>query len=302
MLSKNYEVWGLIRRHSQPNTSRIDHILNKINLIDGDLADQNSLYHAIEVSQPEKLFHLGSMSFVGTSWDQAEHTLNITGLGSLRVFEAVRKINKDIKILQASSSEMFGAVTESPQTENSILAPKSPYGVAKTMAYHQSMVHRQSYGMFISNSICYNHESNRRSIEFLTKKVTDGLAKIHLGLSDTIRLGNLDSSRDWSHAKDVVRAMDMILNHSVADNFVVASGIEHSIRDLLDIGFEHIGISDWSKFITQDPRYMRPNDLTTLRGDATKIRSQLGWKPEISFKQMITEMIDFDIERLQNNS
>jgi GDPmannose 4,6-dehydratase len=301
--SLNYDVFGLIRGQKD-SPAKID--LNKIanlRLIHGDLTDLPSLIRALEISTPDEVYNLGAMSFVGMSWSQAELTGDVTGLGALRILEAMRIYCQSdmskIRFYQASSSEMFGKVAETPQNENTKFHPRSPYGVAKTYAHYMTMNFRESYGLHASSGILFNHESPHRGLEFVTRKITNGVARIHLGLQDKISLGNLEARRDWGFAGDYVEAMWMMLQQPEGDDYVIATGIAHSVRDLLDEAFEVINVSSWEDYVNIDREFFRPAEVDLLLGDPSKALLKLGWKPKKSFKEMISEMVEFDIQRNQ---
>ncbi len=298
LLEKGYKVYGLDRRSSTLNIGRIEHLIDKIELLDGDLTDQSSLNKAIEISQPNEVYNLAAQSFVGTSWKQAELTGNVTGLGVTRMLEAIRNENKNIKFYQASSSEMFGKVQETPQNENTQFYPRSPYGIAKVYGHWITINYRESYGMFAVSGILFNHESPRRGIEFVTKKITDGVARIHLGLTKELKIGNLDSKRDWGFALDYVEAMWMMLQQDELEDYVIATGETHSIQEFVEEAFRLVGL-DWKDYVKQDPRFMRPAEVDYLRGDATKAKEKLGWKPKVSFKELVKMMVEYDIKRLE---
>lgn len=300
LLSKGYTVYGLIRRLSTPNLWRIEHILDEINIIEGDMTDQTSLVKALEIAKPDEIYNLAAQSFVGTSWTQPVLTGNINGLGVVRLLDVVHSIGLDTKVYQASTSEMFGKIRESPQNENTPFYPRSPYGVAKVYAHWICVNYRESYNMFIGSGILFNHESPRRGIEFVTRKITDGVARIHLGLKKEIILGNLDAKRDWGYAEDYVYAMWLMLQHSEPDDFVIASGKNHSIRDLVKIAFKEIGIDDWEKYIKTDPKFIRPTDVDVLLGDASKAKKILGWELKVSFEEMIKKMVQSDLKRVES--
>ncbi len=299
LLSKGYKVNGLIRRLSTPNLWRIEHILDDINLIEGDMTDQTSLVKAIKMSEPDEIYNLAAQSFVGTSWTQPVLTGNINGLGVVRLLDAIYSTGNETKIYQASTSEMFGKIKESPQNENTPFYPRSPYGVAKVYAHWICVNYRESYNMFICSGILFNHESPRRGIEFVTRKITDGVARIHLGLKKEILLGNLDAKRDWGYAKDYVYAMWLMLQQSKPDDFVVASGKNHSIRDLIQVAFKEIGIDDWEKYVKTDPKFIRPADVDILLGDSSKAKNKLGWEAKTSFEEMIKIMVQNDIKLIE---
>ena len=300
LLDKGYEIYGLVRRLSKPNLDNIENIVDSINLIDGDLADQASIMNAVEKSRPDEIYNLGAQSFVATSWQQAEYTCNITGLGAFRVFEAARmarKIKEDIKIYQASSSEMFGD-SPPPQNELTQLNPRSPYGAAKAFAHNMAKVYRDSYNMFISCGILFNHESERRGIEFVSMKIANAVARIDAGLQDKLKLGNLDARRDWGYTKDYVGAMWMMLQQEKPDNFVVATGENHTIREFAEIAFDHIGLN-WQDYIVIDKTFFRPAEIYDLKGDYSKAKKILGWEPKTQFKDLVRIMVDSEINKLQ---
>ena len=297
LLDKGYKVYGMERRSSSKNRTNTSHLEGKITFINGDLSDQNSLLRCVKESNPDEVYNLGSQSFVGESWNTPEQTSDVTGLGVLRVLEAIREYGKEIKFYQASTSEMFGRM-ENFANENTLFYPRSPYGVAKLYGHWITVNYRESYDMFNVSGILFNHESERRGIEFVTRKITDGIARIHLGLRDKIVLGNLDTKRDWGYAPDYVESMWMMLQQDEPDDYVVATGKIHSLGEFLDSAFQHIGITDWEKYVGQDERYMRPADVFYLAGDSTKAREDFGWTPKTSFEEMISKMVANDIELL----
>ena len=296
LLTKDYEVFGMERRTSYPNRLNTKHLEGKITFINGDLSDQNSISRCIKECDPDEIYHLAAQSFVGESWNTPEQTGDVTGLGVLRVLEAIREYGKPIKFYQASTSEMFGRMVENPAKETTPFYPRSPYGVAKLYGHWITKNYRESYDMFNVSGILFNHESERRGIEFVTRKITDGVAKIKLGLEEHLLLGNLDSKRDWGYSPDYVESMWMMLQQDNPEDYVIATGKDHTIREFLDIAFNHVGISDWSKYVKQDERYMRPAEVAVLCGDSTKAREQLGWKPKTSFEQMVANMVDNDLK------
>ena len=298
LLEKGYEVYGMERRTSSPNRTNTSHLEGKITFLHGDLTDQNSLVRCLKESEPNEVYNLGSQSFVGESWNTPEQTSDVTGLGVLRMLEAIREYGKEVRFYQASSSEMFGRMVENPATENTPFYPRSPYGVAKLYGHWITKNYRESYDMFACSGILFNHESERRGIEFVTRKITDGVAKIHLGLQDKIILGNSDSYRDWGYSPDYCEAMWLMLQQDTPDDYVIATGETHSIREFLDVAFKHIGITEWDKYVGQDPRFMRPAEVDVLRGDSSKALSELGWKPKTSFRQLVEKMVKNDIKRL----
>ena len=298
LLEKEYEVYGMERRSSSKNRTNTGHLEGKINFINGDLTDQNSLFRCIKESDPDEVYNLGSQSFVGESWNTPEQTSDVTGLGVLRVLEAIREYGKGIKFYQASTSEMFGRMVENPAKETTPFYPRSPYGVAKLYGHWITKNYRESYDMFNCSGILFNHESERRGIEFVTRKITDGVARIHLGLRDDITLGNLDSKRDWGYSPDYVKSMWLMLQQDEPDDYVIATGKSHTIREFLDAAFQLFGIVLWDDYVKQDPRFMRPAEVDVLRGDSTKARDELGWTLSTSFQEMISKMVSNDINLL----
>ena len=297
LLDKGYKVYGMERRSSSKNRTNTSHLEGKINFINGDLSDQNSLFRVIKESDPAEVYNLGSQSFVGESWNTPEQTGDVTGLGVLRMLEAIREYGKPIKFYQASTSEMFGKM-EKFANEDTKFYPRSPYGVAKLYAHWIAKNYRESYDMFNCCGILFNHESERRGIEFVTRKITDGVAKIHLGLQDKIILGNLDTKRDWGYSPDYVESMWLMLQQDEPNDYVVATGKIHSLEELLITAFSEIGITDWKKYVGQDERYMRPADVFYLAGDSSKAKEVLGWKTKTSFDDMVSKMVTNDIKLL----
>ena len=297
LLEKGYEVYGMERRTSYPNRLNTSHLEGKITFLNGDLTDQNSLRRCLVKSNPHEVYNLAAQSFVGESWNTPEQTGDVTGLGALRMLEAIREYGKDVRFYQASTSEMFGRM-EHFADENTVFYPRSPYGVAKLYAHWITVNYRESYDMFNCSGLLFNHESERRGIEFVTRKITDGVAKIHLGLEDYITLGNLDAKRDWGYSPDYVKSMWLMLQQDEPDDYVIATGVEHSIRDFLNAAFDAVDITDWEKYVLQDERFMRPAEVAVLCGDSTKAREVLGWEPETSFKQMVSNMVANDIDLL----
>lgn len=295
LLDKGYDVYGVVRRLSTPNTTRIEHIVDKIFLLEGDLTDQSSLNIAVQTSQPDEVYNLAAQSFVATSWNQPVLTGDVTGLGTTRILEAIRQFCPTAKMYQASSSEMFGKA-EVPQNETTPFHPRSPYAVAKVYAYHATVNYRESYGMFCCNGILFNHESPRRGIEFVTRKITDGVARIYHGLSKELRLGNLDAKRDWGFAGDYVKAMHLMLQQENPDDYVIATAESHSVKEFVDLAFAEAGLN-WEKYVAQDERFMRPADVPDLRGDITKAKRILGWEPETKFNDLIRMMVKADLEK-----
>ena len=299
LLEKGYVVYGMERRSSYKNRENTGHLETNKNFhfITGDLTDQNSLFRTLKESDPDELYNLGSQSFVGESWNTPEQTGDVTGLGALRVLEALREYGQSIKYYQASTSEMFGKMKKLAN-EDTPFYPRSPYGVAKLYAHWITVNYRESYDMFNCSGILFNHESERRGIEFVTRKITDGVAKIHLGLQDKIILGNLDTKRDWGYSPDYVESMWMMLQQDKPQDYVIATGKVHSLEEFLDMAFQHIGIIDWKKYVGQDERYMRPADVFYLAGDSSKAKEVLDWKPKTSFEDMVSKMVANDIRRL----
>jgi GDPmannose 4,6-dehydratase len=299
LLEKGYEVFGVIRRSSAPNFWRIEHLLDRIELRPGDLLDQLSLVRLIQSVKPHEFYNLAAMSFVPASWDQPMLTAEYNSQGVTRVLEAIRQVDPQIRLYQASSSEMFGKVREVPQTELTPFYPRSPYGVSKVFGHYITVNYRESYGIFACSGILFNHESPRRGIEFVTRKVTDGVARIKLGLTDTLPLGNLDARRDWGFAGDYVRAMWMMLQQDEPDDYVISTGVAHSVRDLVDTAFAHAGL-DPGKHVKLDKAFLRPAEVEHLIGDCTKARGRLGWRPAVDFKGLIEMMVDADLKRLDS--
>ena len=299
LLNKNYEVFGMERRSSVKNRTNTGHLENQITFINGDLTDQNSLVRCLRESNPDEVYNLAAQSFVGESWNTPEQTSDVSGLGVLRMLEAIREYGKDIKFYQASTSEMFGRMVENPAKETTPFYPRSPYGVAKLYGHWITKNYRESYDMFNCSGILFNHESERRGIEFVTRKITDGVARIHLGLEDYITLGNLESKRDWGYSPDYIKCMWLMLQQDEPDDYVVATGKDHTIREFLDAAFKHIGVSNWDKYVKQDPRFMRPAEVDVLRGGSTKARDVLGWQPETTFENMVSKMVKNDIDLLR---
>jgi len=296
LLDKGYEIYGLIRRLSTPNFTRIEHIIDRITFLEGDLTDQSSLNIAMQTAQPDEVYNLAAQSFVATSWNQPVLTGDVTGLGVVRILEAVRHFSPDARFYQASSSEMFGAAQEIPQSEKTVFHPRSPYAVAKVYGYYSTINYRESYGLFACNGILFNHESPRRGIEFVTKKITDGAAKIHCGLCKELHLGNLDARRDWGFAGDYVKAMWLMLQQNEPDDYVIATGESHSVKAFVDQAFSIVGLN-WQDHVKTDERFMRPADVPELRGDASKANERLGWKPTTSFKELVSMMVKEDVRK-----
>ena len=300
LLTKGYTVYGMERRSSTPNRTNTKHLEEKITFLNGDLTDQNSLLRCLKESNPDEVYNLASQSFVGESWNTPEQTSDVTGLGVLRMLEAIREYNPKIKFYQASSSEMFGRMVENPAKETTPFYPRSPYGVAKLYGHWITKNYRESYDMFACSGILFNHESERRGIEFVTRKISDGVARIKLGLEDHITLGNLDAKRDWGYAPDYVEGMWMMLQQETPEDYVIATGETHSIKDFLTEAFNHIGIKDWEPYIKQDPRFMRPAEVDVLRGNSSEADLHMGWKPKTNFSELVKKMVDNDLELLKN--
>jgi len=297
LLERGYEVTGVVRRASAPNLWRIEHLIDRISLRPADLLDQLSIVRLIDDVKPHELYNLAAMSFVPASWDQPLLTGEYNSMGVTRVLEAIRHVDPGIRVYQASSSEMYGRVREVPQTEMTPFYPRSPYGVSKVFGHYITVNYRESYGMFAVSGILFNHESPRRGPEFVTRKVTDGVARIKLGMADHLPLGNLDACRDWGYAGDYVLAMWMMLQQDKADDYVIATGVSHSVRQLVEVAFGHAGL-EWQKYVRTDPALLRPAEVDHLIGDASKAKKVLGWKPSVSFEQLIAMMVDADMTRL----
>ncbi|MEY3423707.1 MAG: GDP-mannose 4,6-dehydratase [Ilumatobacteraceae bacterium] len=298
--AKGYEVFGLVKGQNNPKAESIRDEFPFVQLVPGDLADFSSLVSALEMSQPDEVYNLGAISFVAMSFNQAELTANITGLGVLRMLEAIRLVGgarkNPIRFYQASSSEMFGKVRETPQTEVTPFHPRSPYGVAKVFAHDITVNYRESYDMFACSGILFNHEGPRRGLEFVTRKITNSVARIKLGLQSELVLGNLEAKRDWGYAGDYVEAMWLMLQQPKADDFVVATGVTHSIEQLLEVAFNAAGLKDWRQYVRQDERFFRPAEVDLLIGDATKAKTKLGWQPKVGFNELIEMMVRHDID------
>jgi len=300
LLAKGYDVYGMVRRTSTVRYERIQHIQNRLHLVQGDMGDLSSLITAISTVEPDEVYNLAAQSFVPTSWNQPVFTGDITGLGVTRMLEAVRAVNPAIRFYQASSSEMFGKVREVPQKETTPFYPRSPYGVAKVYGHWITVNYRESYDLFTCSGILFNHESPRRGMEFVTRKVTYHAAKIKLELANEIRIGNLDSKRDWGFAGDYVRAMWLMLQQDKPDDYVIATGHTHSVERLLEVAFAHVGLN-WRDYAVQDQRFMRPAEVDLLVGDPTKAKQALGWGPEVSFEELIGMMVEADLKKLSDN-
>ncbi len=297
LLEKGYSVVGIVRRTSHDSYERIGHLLDKVSILPADLLDQHSLTTVIGDVKPDEIYNLAAQSFVPTSWTQPVLTGEFTALGVTRILEAMRLAHPKARFYQASSSEMFGAVQETPQTESTPFYPRSPYGVAKVYGHWITVNYRESYGLHTTSGILFNHESPRRGLEFVTRKVSHAVARIKLGLAKELRLGNLEARRDWGYAGDYVDVMWRMLQQSEPDDYVVGTGVTHSVQDLVEVAFGHVGL-DWKEFVKEDPRFRRPAEVERLQADPSKAKRQLGWEPTVSFEQLITMMVDADLERL----
>src|SRR2546421_1022679 len=306
LVSKGYETFGMIRGQNNPRAQIVSDEIPAVELIEGDLQDLSSLIAVVEQVQPDEVYNLGAVSFVALSYRQPELTADITGLGVLRMLEAIRVIggtqDNRIRFYQASSSEMFGKVRATPQNEATPFHPRSPYGVAKVFGHYTTVNYRESYDLHASSGILFNHESPRRGLEFVTRKVTNGVARIKLGLQEKITLGNLDASRDWGYAGDYVEAMWLMLQQDEPDDYVIATGETHTIRELLELAFASAGIDDWQQLVESDQRFMRPAEVDILTGDASKAREQMGWKPRVSFPELVRMMVDSDLREEAKNA
>ncbi|GGF92354.1 GDP-mannose 4,6-dehydratase [Paenibacillus abyssi] len=301
LLSKGYKVYGLRRRTSVPIMENIEHIKNEIEFVDGDLLDQGSLINAVRTANPDEVYNLAAQSFVGTSWDQPVLTGQSTGIGVTNMLEAVRLTKPEARFYQASSSEMFGKVVETPQKETTPFYPRSPYGVAKVYGHWITVNYRESYDMYACSGILFNHESPRRGVEFVTRKVTDAAARIKLGLQNELRMGNLDAKRDWGFAGDYVKAMWLMLQQDTPDDFVISTGETHTVEELVEIAFGHVGLS-WRDYVVVDPKFVRPAEVDLLLGDCTKAKEKLGWKLEVDFEQLVTMMVESDLRKYSSSN
>ena len=301
LLDKGYRVAGMTRRTSTEVHERIEHIVDDVEILSGDLLDQSSITSILNEVRPDEMYNLAAQSFVPASWSQPVLTGEFTALGVTRVLEAIRQVNPAIRFYQASSSEMFGNAVESPQNEKTAFYPRSPYGVAKVYGHWITVNYRESYGLFACSGICFNHESARRGKEFVTRKISDGVARIKLGLTNELRLGNLDAHRDWGYAGDYVRAMWMMLQQSEPDDYVIATGATHSVRDFVRIAFEVAGLGSFEPYVVVDPRFVRPAEVDRLIGDAGKAKRALGWAPEVGFEQLVATMVESDIKRCERS-
>jgi len=298
LLSKGYEVVGVVRRTSHHSYERIEHLLDRIEVVAADLLDQHSLTVVLQETRPNEVYNLAAQSYVPTSWTQPVLTGEFTALGVTRILEAIRLVHPSARVYQASSSEMFGRVTETPQRETTPFYPRSPYGVAKVYGHWITVNYRESYNLYAVSGILFNHESPRRGIEFVTRKVTDGAARIKLGLSNQLKLGNLDARRDWGFAGDYVEAMWRMLQQPTPQDYVIGTGHTHSVRELVEAAFSHVGL-DWRKHVVTDPRFMRPAEVDLLQADPSKAKRELGWTPKVGFPELVAMMVDADVERLR---
>jgi GDPmannose 4,6-dehydratase len=297
LLEKDYEVFGMVRRASSENFERIEHLVGRVNLVQGDLLDGASLLAVVEETQPQEVYNLAAQSFVPTSWNQPVLTAEFTAVGVTRLLEAIRRVDPSIRFYQASSSEMFGKVREVPQTELTPFYPRSPYGVAKVYGHFITVNYRESYDLFAVSGLLFNHESPRRGLEFVTRKISDGVARIKLGLADELLLGNLEAKRDWGFAGDYVRAMWLMLQADEPGDYVVATGREYAVQEFVDLAFARAGL-DPADHVKTDPRFLRPAEVDHLVGDPSKAKAELGWEPEVSFRELVELMVDADVERL----
>lgn len=297
LIAKGYQVYGLVRRSSSSNISRISHLSDNVQILSGDLLDQCSLMDAIAESQPDEIYNLASQSYVPTSWTQPALTAEYTALGVSRLLESIRRCKPDAKFYQASSSEVFGQPDESPQTERTAFRPRNPYGVAKAYAHWMTVNYRQQYDLFACCGITYTHESPRRGTEFVFRKITNAAAAIKLGLANELKLGNLDARRDWCYAKDAVYAMWVMLQQKAADDYIIASGETHSVKELVECAFNYVGLN-WQDYVCVDPAFYRPDEPVQLVGCIDKIQTQLSWKPQYSFEQLVELMVDYDLKKL----
>ena len=299
LVAKGYDVFGMVRGQANPKAQMVQDETPELELVEGDLQDLSSLIAVVEQVQPDEVYNLGAISFVALSFRQPELTADITGLGVLRMLEAIRVVggtqNNKIRFYQASSSEMFGKVRETPQTERTPFHPRSPYGAAKVFGHYITVNYRESYDLFACSGICFNHESPRRGLEFVSRKITNGVARIKLGLQEKVALGNLDAARDWGYAGDFAEAMWLMLQRDDPDDYVIATGETHTVRELLDIAFKAVGVDDWSSYVETDDRFLRPAEVDILTGDATKARETLGWQPQMSFRELVETMVAADL-------
>jgi len=305
LLGKGYKVYGLIRRYSKPNFENTDYlgVTGKIDFVSGDMNDEASLLNLVKVIEPDEVYNLAAQSFVGASWDLAKFTTEVNSLGVLYLLNAIKYFSPMAKFYQASTSEMFGnSQIDGWQTEKTPFQPRSPYAISKLYSYWLTINYRESYGMFCANGILFNHESPLRGIEFVTRKISDGVARIKLGLAEEIRLGNIESKRDWGFAGDFVEAMWLMLQQKEADDYLISTGVTHSIKEFLELAFDHVGIKNWKKYIVIDPAFKRPAELFSLHGQSDKTRKKLGWKPKVGFEKLVKMMVDADIKRLEDSA
>ena len=300
LLKKGYDVYGMERRSAETSRVNTKHLIGKITFVKGDLTDQGSVSRIVDNIRPDEIYNLAAQSFVGESWNTPEHTSNVTGLGALRMLEAIRVIDKNIRFYQASSSEMIGRQSVHVANEDTPFYPRSPYGVAKLYAHWMTKNYRESYGMFCCSGILYNHESQRRQIDFVTRKITDGVARIRLGLADYITLGNIDARRDWGYAPDFVRAMHLMLQQDKPDDYIIATNTDYSVKDFLVMAFKCIGITDWGRYVKIDEKFKRPAEVDYLRGDYSKAKMELGWEPEVPIEDWVHMMVMNDISLLSS--
>ncbi len=298
LLNKGYQVYGLMPRYATNPYENIEHLLDKITICTGDLSDSSSLYQAVEQSNPDEVYNLGAQSFVKSSWDLAELTGNITGVGVTRLLEAIRHLKPDTRFYQASSSEMFGKVAETPQKETTPFHPRSPYGVAKAYGHYITINYRESYGMYTCSGILFNHESPRRGHEFVTRKISEGVAKIKLGLAKELRLGNLQAKRDWGFAADYCEMMWLMLQQPEPDDYVIGTGQNHTVQEFVELAFSQVDL-DWHKYVVEDPAFRRPAEVDTLLANSAKAKEKLGWQPKVSFEELVTMMVDADLEKMK---
>jgi GDPmannose 4,6-dehydratase len=299
LVEKGYDVVGMARGQANPKIQMVQEETPELEVVEGDLTDLSSLIAVLEYVQPDEVYNLGAISFVALSFNQAELTANITGLGVLRMLEAIRVVggahDNSMRFYQASSSEMFGKVRETPQTERTPFHPRSPYAAAKVFGHYTTVNYREAYGLYASSGICFNHESPRRGVEFVSRKITNAVARIKLGLQDKVVLGNLDAARDWGYAGDYAEAMWLTLQQDEPDDYVIATGETHTVRELVELAFHSVGIDDWERYIETDPRFERPAEVDVLRGDASKARATLGWEPKVRFKELVDMMVQADL-------
>jgi GDPmannose 4,6-dehydratase len=304
LLDKGYKVYGLIRRYSNPHFENLEYlgVAKEINFMQGDMTDESSLYSVIKNIHPDEVYNMAAQSFVGASWDQAKFTTEVNSLGVLYLLNAIKLFSPATRYYQASTSEMFGVEhSDGQQGENTPFHPRSPYGVSKVYAYWMTVNFRESYNIYTANGILFNHESPIRGIQFVTRKITDGVARIKLGLAKDLRLGNLAAKRDWGFAGDYVKAMHLMLQQEKGSDYVVGTGENHSVEEFVKLAFEHVGINNWQDYVKQDPRFLRPAEVPNLKADPTKAKKQLGWEPKVSFKELVTMMVDADLKRLKNS-